>query len=366
MTGSATPARARLERAAMWRAVELAARGAGTAHPNPVVGCVVLSASGETVGEGWHERPGGPHAEVAALRAAGDRARGGTAVVTLEPCAHQGRTGPCTVALLDAGVRRVVAALRDPYTPAAGGLEVLAAAGVEVELGLLADEAERGNEEWLTAVRRGRPWVVWKYAASLDGRVAAADGSSRWITCPEARADAHRLRAEADAVVVGVGTVLADDPALTVRGPDGTPAARQPLRVVADSAGRTPPHARVHDDAAETLVVTAGDVPPAGDGHGVDPGGLLDLLAKRDVRHVLLEGGPTLAASFLEAGLIDRVVGYVAPAVLGGGGLPAVAGAGAATIGAALRFDLEGVERIGSDLRITARPRRDRTTGGRG
>ena len=206
------------ETSALRRAVALSARALGTTSPNPPVGAVVLDAAGELAGEGWTAPPGGPHAEVGALEQAGERARGGTVVVTLEPCAHTGRTGPCTTALLDAGVARVVVACTDPTALAGGGAEVLRAAGVDVETGVLADEVALGPlEAWLTSRRTGRPFVTWKYAATLDGRSAAADGTSRWVTSEGSRADVHRLRAEADAVVAGVGTVLADDPLLDAR-----------------------------------------------------------------------------------------------------------------------------------------------------
>ncbi|MDP9433545.1 MAG: bifunctional diaminohydroxyphosphoribosylaminopyrimidine deaminase/5-amino-6-(5-phosphoribosylamino)uracil reductase RibD [Actinomycetota bacterium] len=337
----------------MARAIDLARLGLGRTSPNPIVGAVILDADGAVAGEGFHAGPGGPHAEVEALWRAGERARRGTAVVTLEPCAHTGRTPPCTEALLTAGVTRVVYAVADPNPVAAGGGEALRAAGVHVRAGLLAAEAGRANEAWLHAVRTGRPFVIWKYAAGLDGRVAAVDGSSRWITGEAARADVHRLRAECDAVLVGSGTVLADDPQLTVRTPDG-PASRQPLRVVLDSAGRTPAGARVRDGAAPTVILTAADV-PAGDG-GLDLSAVLRLLHDRGVRSVLLEGGPTLAGSFLQEDLIDRVEGYVAPLLIGGGGLPALAGGGAATIADACRLRLDAVERFGDDVRLTARP----------
>jgi len=342
------------EVAAMRRAVALAARGAATASPNPVVGCVILAPDGSTLGEGWHERPGGPHAEVAALRAAGATARGATAVVTLEPCRHTGRTGPCTQALLEAGIARVVYAVADPSSVAGGGAAQLRDAGIDVEGGLLADEAEAGNARWLTAARRGRPEIVWKYAATLDGRVAAADRSSRWITSPEARADVHALRADADAVVAGVGTVLADDPQLTVRAPDGTPAVRQPLRVVVDSSGRTPSTSRVLDRAAPTWVATAAEVGSGPDGR-VDLSVLTTALYARGVLRALVEGGPTLAGGLLAAGLVDRVVGYLAPALLGAG--PAALGeAGVSTIADAYRLELVDVRRVGPDLRIEAVP----------
>lgn len=210
---------------AMRRALALSALGLGGTSPNPVVGCVILDAHGSVVGEGFHERAGGPHAEVHALRAAGDKARGGTALVTLEPCNHTGRTGPCAQALIEAGIARVVYAVADPNPTATGGAQTLGAAGIDVAGGLLEDEARAGNIAWLTSLKTGRPYVTWKYAATLDGRIAAADRTSRWISSAESRADVHRLRAEADAVVVGSGTMRADDPHLAVRGIEGGAAA---------------------------------------------------------------------------------------------------------------------------------------------
>lgn len=332
------------EREAMSRAVALAARGLGRTSPNPVVGCVVLDVRGEAVGEGFHVRAdGGAHAEVRALAAAGDSARGGTAVVTLEPCAHTGRTGPCCDALIAAGVARVVYAVSDPTEPASGGAGQLRAAGVEVESGLLADEAGRGNEAWLLAVRLGRPHVHWKWAATLDGRSAAADGTSRWITGPPARAEVHALRDQVDAVLVGTGTALADDPSLDVR---PAPAdGRQPLAVV---VGRRalPSGSRL----AGRVVALATR----------DPREALAALYERGVRSVLLEGGPTLAGAFLRAGAVDRVTAYVAPALLGAGPA-ALADAGIGSITDALRLDLESVERVGDDVRIRATiPRKER------
>ncbi|MEU0403812.1 bifunctional diaminohydroxyphosphoribosylaminopyrimidine deaminase/5-amino-6-(5-phosphoribosylamino)uracil reductase RibD [Streptomyces sp. NPDC006197] len=344
---------------AMRRAVELAARALGATSPNPVVGCVVTDASGHQVGEGFHQGAGGPHAEVHALRAAGVLARGGTAYVTLEPCDHTGRTGPCTQALIEAGISRVVYAVGDPNPQAAGGADTLRAAGVEVEQGLLEDEAEAGNIAWLTSVRRGRPFVRWKYAATLDGRIAAADGTSRWISSAESRADVHRLRAEADAVVVGSGTARTDDPHLAVRGIEG---AVQPLRVVVDTeASAVKPGARVLDEAGPTLIAIAEDaettltdvvrLPRAERGLAVPA--LLDALHARGVRSVLLEGGPTLAGAFIAAGAVDQVVGYLAPVLLGAGPT-ALADAGISTLTEALRLDITETARIGSDLRITA------------
>jgi diaminohydroxyphosphoribosylaminopyrimidine deaminase/5-amino-6-(5-phosphoribosylamino)uracil reductase len=335
---------------AMRRAIALGALGLGRTSPNPSVGAVILDADGRVAGDGRTTPAGGPHAEVVALEAAGDRARGGTAVVTLEPCNHTGRTGPCSLALIAAGVARVVVAVRDPNPQAAGGLDVLRAAGVAVETGRLEAEARHGLRFWLTAIGRGRPYVIWKYAATLDGRSAAADGTSQWITSPEARADVHALRGTVDAIIAGVGTVLADDARLTVRGgPDGD---SRPLRVVVDSAGRTPGTARVHDGAAPTWVATASEVGTAPDGR-VDLTALAAALFRRGVRSALLEGGPTLAGAFLAAGLVDEVVGYIAPKLLGAG--PAALGAaGVATIGEAIAPEITDVTRIGPDLRITA------------
>jgi diaminohydroxyphosphoribosylaminopyrimidine deaminase/5-amino-6-(5-phosphoribosylamino)uracil reductase len=339
----------------MRRAAALGMSVLGTTSPNPPVGAVALDESGAVVGEGATQPPGGPHAEVMALaQAAG---RGHTVVVTLEPCHHTGRTGPCSLALLEAGIRRVVIACPEPTERAAGGAAALRAAGVEVISGILEDEvAEGALGGWLHQQRAGRPFVTWKYAASLDGRSAAPDGSSRWITGEPARADVHRLRAESDAVVVGVGTVLADDPSLTARPDPG----HQPLRVVVDGKGRTPRSAQVLDGAAPTLVVTHGAsygddrtlvLAPSGDGR-VDLRALLTALAERGVVNVLLEGGPTLAGAFVAAELVDRVVGYVAPVLLGAGPA-ALQDAGVGTIAEALRLHLVDVTRIGDDVRLT-------------
>ncbi len=359
----------------MQRAVALAGQGAGTVLPNPVVGCVLLAPGGWTVGEGWHERPGGPHAEVVALEAAGDWARGATAVVTLEPCNHSGRTGPCSEALIAAGVARVIVPVQDPWLPAAGGMDRLRAGGVDVvdlsavygdgtgadlgagtdvafgaEVAAVVAAAEDVNRVWLTATRLGRPFVTWKAGMTIDGRVAAADGTSRWITSAAARADVHRLRAEVDTMMVGVGTVLADNPQLTVRNADGEPVGRQPLRVVLDSTGRTPAGARVLDDAAETWVATVADIGAQGDGR-VKAAVLLEQLYRRGRRHVLLEGGPTVAASFFDAGLVDEVVVYLAPTVLGAG-RPAVDGGSVSTLADAHRAQLREVTRLGPDVRL--------------
>ncbi|MDT5041588.1 MAG: diaminohydroxyphosphoribosylaminopyrimidine deaminase [Actinoplanes sp.] len=341
------------EQEAMGRAVALAARGLGMTSPNPVVGCLILDAVGQVVGEGCHAYAGGPHAEIVALAQAGERAAGGTALVTLEPCNHTGRTGPCSLALVAAGVRRVVIAVDDPTTIAAGGTATLRAAGVEVVTGPGRAEAEAGNVAWLTAVRRGRPYLTWKYAATLDGRSAAADGTSKWITSPPARADVHRLRSTVDAIIAGRGTVLADDPQLTVRDlADGSLAGKQPLRVVVDSAGRTPENARVRDGCAPTWIATVAELGSGPDGR-TDLSALLAGLYARGVRAALLEGGPTLAGAFLAAGLVDKVVGYVAPKLLGAGS-SALVGAGIDTIADAIVLELTDVTQIGPDLRFTA------------
>ncbi|MEU6979962.1 MULTISPECIES: bifunctional diaminohydroxyphosphoribosylaminopyrimidine deaminase/5-amino-6-(5-phosphoribosylamino)uracil reductase RibD [unclassified Streptomyces] len=348
---------------AMRSAIALAARGLGSTSPNPVVGCVITDASGHPVGTGYHQRAGGPHAEIHALREAGVLARGGTAYVTLEPCNHTGRTGPCAQALVEAGISRVAYAVGDPNPQATGGADTLRAAGVEVVQGLLEAEAEAGNIAWLTSVRRGRPFVRWKYAATLDGRTAAADGTSRWISSADSRADVHRLRAESDAVVVGGGTLRTDDPHLAVRGIDDV---TQPLRVALDTRATVPPTARVLDAAAPTLLVVGEDADtrhlpgvellrlPLHDGRiGVHD--LLTHLYARGVRSVLLEGGPTLAGSFVAADAVDQVVGYLAPVLLGAGPA-ALADAGISTLTEALRLDITETERIGSDLRVTAVP----------
>lgn len=354
---------------AMTRAVELAARGLGRTAPNPVVGCVVLDAAGAVVGEGWHSRAPGPHAEVEALAAAGDAARGGTAVVTLEPCRHSGRTGPCTSALLAAGVARVVVAVPDPTETAGGGADLLRRNGVEVVEGVGREAAEHGNRAWLHGVRTGRPWVTWKLATTLDGRTSAADGTSRWITGATARAAVHRLRAERDAVLVGAGTLRADDPHLAVRGLDDV---TQPLRVVLDPRAEIALTARVLDDVAPTLVVVAEDADatrltaagvdvlalPVGE-RGLDLAALLAALHGRGVHSVLLEGGAHLAASAVAADLVDEVVAHIAPALLGAGS-PVLADAGITTITEALRLTTTDVARLGDDVAVTATVRRER------
>ncbi|HEU4945520.1 MAG TPA: bifunctional diaminohydroxyphosphoribosylaminopyrimidine deaminase/5-amino-6-(5-phosphoribosylamino)uracil reductase RibD [Kribbella sp.] len=330
----------------MRRAVELAARGVGTTHPNPVVGCVITDEAGQPVGEGFHAVAGGPHAEIEALRMAGERARGGTAYVTLEPCNHTGRTGPCSDALIAARIGRVVYAVPDPDRQATGGAAKLGRKGVRVEAGLLRDEAEAVNAVWLHSVRAGRPFVTWKFATTLDGRSSAPDRSSRWITGPLARADVHRKRAECDAIAVGTQTVLDDDPELTVRDEHDRPVGRQPLRVVVGDR-EIPSSARVRNDRAETLLLPTHD-----------PAEVLRQLDDHQIRHLWLEGGPTLAAAFLRAQLVDQIVAYVAPALLGSGHA-AVGDLGAESIADLRRFTLADVTRLGEDVRLTLTPPTD-------
>jgi diaminohydroxyphosphoribosylaminopyrimidine deaminase/5-amino-6-(5-phosphoribosylamino)uracil reductase len=355
------------EIAAMRRALALSLQQLGTTNPNPCVGAVVLDRTGAVAGEGFTQPIGGDHAEIGALRMAGDAARGGTVVVTLEPCCHVGRSQRCTDAIQQAGVARLVYALADPHSVAAGGAKLLATAGVDVEGGVLTDEAAVVLGPWVTAAGRDRPYLTWKYAATLDGRTAATDGSSRWITGQAARADVHRLRLQADAVIVGVGTVVADDPQLTVR---DVPAPRQPLRVVVDSDARTPVESRVVDGAAPTLIAACDDADPervAGlrayakvellprrAGH-VDLDALLRCLRSHEVFLAFVEGGATLAASFLRRGLVDRLVGYYAPALLGAGAAT-VGDLGITGIDQAVRLRTVEVAQLGDDVRITTVP----------
>lgn len=311
----------------MARALRLAARGRTTTDPNPRVGCVLVKA-GEIVGEGFHERAGEAHAEVHALRQAGDAARGATAYVTLEPCAHHGRTPPCNQALIDAGVARVVVASLDPNPLVANhGLAAIEAAGIEVASGLLAAEAEAFNPGFLKRMRSGLPYVRVKLAMSVDGRTAMASGESQWITGPQARADVHRLRAQSSAVLTGIGTVLADDPSLTVR--DFNEPFRPPVRVVLDPAGQLPAQAKLRDGAAETWVFTSSVGAQALDAQGVQVEvvagdaqtlqleAVLRRLAELEINEVLLEAGATLAAAFVEQGWSDELVIYQAPVLLG-------------------------------------------------
>lgn len=361
----------------MQRALELAEHGLGRVSPNPMVGAVMLDAHGSVAGEGWHEGPGTPHAEVMALAAAGDRARGGTAVITLEPCDHTGRTGPCTEALLAAGVTRVIAAVSDPNPLVNGaGFERLRAAGVDVRVGLAADEARTLNRAFERHVTTGLPFVTLKMASSLDGKSAAADGTSKWITGPEARSDVQRLRAWADAVAIGSGTALSDDPSLTLRDAAYI-GARPPLRILLDSTGRVPPRGHLFDGTAPTLVATTDRTPDtqllAWERAGADvlicdrgPDDRVSLpvlmrdLGKRDIQALLLEGGATIAWGAVAENVVDELVLYLAPKLVGGADAPSVlSGTGFAPITQALQLDLISAEPIGPDLKVVARVHRN-------
>ena len=361
----------------MRRALELAERGWGHSSPNPMVGAVVVDARGRIVAEGWHEGSGTPHAEAMALAVAGQAARDATVYTTLEPCDRFGRTPPCTEALVRARVRAVVVGSTDPNLgPAAPGLAELSAAGIEVTSGVCSDEEARLNKAFRCHVTTGRPWVILKMAGSLDGKAAARDGSSRWITGGSARADVHRLRAWSDAVAVGAGTVIADDPSLTVRDP-AFGAATDPLRVVVDARGRVPRERRCFDDRAPSLVATT-DLAPRSqieawrergadvavldrdETAGVSLAALVDELGKRDVQGLLIEGGPTLAWGAIREGIVDEVVFYLAPMLVGGTAAPTlVDGEGFAPVAEALPLDLVSVERMGDDIRVEAHVHRD-------
>ncbi|WP_297601215.1 bifunctional diaminohydroxyphosphoribosylaminopyrimidine deaminase/5-amino-6-(5-phosphoribosylamino)uracil reductase RibD [Mycobacterium sp.] len=329
--------------AAMRLAIEQSNLVKGTTYPNPPVGAVILDAGGEVVGVGATEPAGGDHAEILALRRAGDLAAGGTVVVTLEPCNHYGKTPPCVNALLNAQVGTVVYAVADPNPEAAGGAARLKEAGVAVRSGVLADEVSGGPlREWLHKQRTGLPHLTWKYASSVDGRSAAADGSSQWISSEAARLDLHRRRAACDAIVVGTGTALADDPALTARLPDGSLAERQPLRVVVGMR-EIPSEARVLNDDSRTMLIRTHDPMEV-------------LKAVSDRTDVLLEGGPTLAGAFLRAGAVNRILAYVAPTLLGGP-VTAVDDVGVPTIARALRWQFDGIDRVGPDVVLSLVPR---------
>lgn len=354
------------DHALMARALRLAERGAYTTRPNPMVGCVIAR-DGAVVGEGWHQRQGGPHAEVFALREAGAAARGATAYVTLEPCAHHGSTPPCADALVEAGVARVVAAMRDPFPQVDGaGFERLRAAGIAIEHGLLEAQARELNRGFLSRVERGRPWLRVKLAMSLDGRTALANGESKWISGEASRRDVQRWRARSGALLTGAGTVLADDPHLTVRLDDGS-AFVPPLRVVLDAGLATLARGHVREGSAPTLYLHAPDAklphglaiehaPAPVHGARFDLDAVLRLLAARGINEVQVEAGATLAGAFLAAGLVDEVLLYVAPVLLGDTARPLFAGLSIAHM--AQRFQLEPVDctPLGDDLRLRLRP----------
>jgi diaminohydroxyphosphoribosylaminopyrimidine deaminase/5-amino-6-(5-phosphoribosylamino)uracil reductase len=372
--GTGSPADRRLELNAMRAALALARRGLGTVWPNPAVGCVILN-DGRVVGRGWTQPGGRPHGETEALRRAGEAARGAVAHVSLEPCCHWGQTPPCVDALITAGVRRVVVALEDPDPRVAGeGLRRLRAAGLEVEVGLCAEEAAELNAGFLSRLRLGRPLVTFKLATSLDGRIAIANGESQWITGPPARERAHALRASHDAIMVGTGTVVADDPQLTCRLPGL--GHRSPVRVVIDRHLRIPPAARIIADAhrVPTWVLTLRSADPGrravflangvtlidvnDDGEEqIDLAAALAVLGERGITRLLVEGGARLAAAFFRARLVDRLVWVHAPLVIGGDGIPAIAGFDLAALADARAFERLSTETIGDDVLTTFRVR---------
>ncbi|MCW6029089.1 bifunctional diaminohydroxyphosphoribosylaminopyrimidine deaminase/5-amino-6-(5-phosphoribosylamino)uracil reductase RibD [Stenotrophomonas sp. SRS1] len=349
----------------MAHALRLAERAAYTARPNPMVGCVIARDE-VVVGEGSHQRTGGAHAEVFALRQAGEQARGATAYVTLEPCAHHGRTPPCALALIDAGVSRVVAAMRDPFPKVdGGGFVLLRDAGIEVAEGLMAAQARELNHGFLSRIERGRPWLRVKLAASLDGRTAMADGSSKWITGAAAREDVQHWRARAGAILTGAATVLADDPMLTVR--LGETDVLPPLRVVLDARLRSLECARVREGGAPTLYVHDAAVSPpdaadaefasvsSHDGR-LDLGAVLALLAERGINEVHTEAGATLAGALLAGGWVDELLLYQAPTLLGEHGLPLLSGLGIHAMDQQRRMRVVDRRQVGEDLRLLLRP----------
>jgi diaminohydroxyphosphoribosylaminopyrimidine deaminase/5-amino-6-(5-phosphoribosylamino)uracil reductase len=354
----------------MGRALELARRGLYTTDPNPRVGCVLVRGE-EVIGEGWHVRAGGPHAEINALRAAGGRAVGATAYVTLEPCCHHGRTPPCTEALIAAGIRRVVAAMEDPNPRVGGaGLKALQDAGIEVRSGVLAAEAERLNPGFAMRMREGRPWVRSKLAMSLDGGTAMASGESRWITGEAARRDVHRWRALSSAIMTGVGTVLADDPSLTVRlGEDESGSSRQPLRVILDTHLRTPPGARLLGMPGETLILNG--VPDRHrearlvrngvsvitlpmNGSRLDLAAVMGYLGRMEINEVHLEAGATLSGALLAAGWVDELLIYLAPHLLGDAARGLFTLPGLERMEQRIELSIDDIRAVGRDWRISA------------
>ena len=350
----------------MARALRLAERAAFTTRPNPMVGCVIAH-GGDVVGEGWHQRKGGPHAEVFALQTAGERAKGATAYVTLEPCAHTGSTGPCADALIAAGVARVVAAMRDPFPQVDGaGFEKLRAAGIVVESGLMEAQARQLNRGFLSRVERGRPWVRIKLGTSLDGRTAMANGESKWITGEASRLDVQAWRARSGAILTGANTVLIDDPSLTVRLGDDTPFV-PPLRVVLDPGLATVARGKVRDASAPTLYLHAPDAKPPRDidvpraavavtAGRFDLHAVLALLAAREINEVQVEAGATLAGAFLAAGLADEVLLYVAPVLLGENARPLFAGLGIDTLAQRAQLKVLDARAMGEDQRLLLQP----------
>ncbi len=354
----------------MARAIELAAEGQGLVEPNPMVGCTIV-AGGETVGEGFHRRFGGSHAEIEALERAGGRARGATVYVSLEPCCHQGKTPPCTAALIRAGVSRVVLAQRDPFPQVAGGgIAELQRAGIAVEVGLLAEEARALNAPYLKRVETGRPWIIAKWAMTLDGHLASPAGDSRWISCERSRELVHRLRGRVDAILIGRGTAAADDPLLTAR----PPGVRTAARIVVDSQASLAPESQLARTAREVpLIVAASAAAPSenrqrlsatgcevllcpGDSRDERLAWLLDELGRREMTNVLVEGGSQLLGSLFDAGQIDEVHVFIALKLIGGATAPApIAGSGLAAMADALELISPRIEQSGNDVYVHGR-----------
>lgn len=355
------------DRRCMSRALELASRGRYSTHPNPRVGCV-LAHEGRIVGEGWHQRAGGPHAEVFALQQAGAAAQGATAYVTLEPCAHHGRTPPCSLALIEADVRRVVVACQDPFHQVDGnGLRMLREAGIEVEVGLMREEAEELNLGFFSSARRGRPWVRLKYGMSLDGRTALANGESKWITGEASRHDVQLWRQASSAILTGSGTVLADDPQLTVRVPFEQ-AVPPVMRVVLDRGSKIPAQARVFDTQAPTILAHRHDSAPSAElADHVERlplqasddekmlWELMEALSERSIHDLFVEAGARLGGALIRAGLVDELLLYVAPRVLGENARPLIAGVSPGSLALAPGFELQECTQIGEDVRLRLR-----------
>ena len=350
----------------MARALRLAERGRYTAHPNPMVGCVLVR-DGDIVGEGWHRAAGEAHAEINALRAAGDSANGATAYVTLEPCSHDGKTPPCAPALIDAGVAQVVIAMQDPFPAVSGsGVAALEQAGIAVRSGLMQAAAEALNAGFLSRVRDGRPFVRLKVGTSLDGAIAMNSGESQWITGPAARADVQRLRARSGAILTGIGTVLADDPALTVRDAGVDTDGRQPVRAVLDTTLRMPLSASMLDMPGATVIYCTDDerqaslasaevVKVAAQGEHVDVAAVLKDLARREINDVLVEAGPTVSGAMLANRLVDELVIYQAPHIMGSETMPMFSTPAWVALEDRLELDIIETRTIGRDIRITAR-----------
>jgi len=356
------------ESAYMARAMRLAARGQYTAQPNPMVGCVLVR-DGDIVGEGWHAIAGEAHAEVNALNEAGDRAAGATAFVTLEPCAHEGKTPPCAPALIEAGIAEVVIAMRDPFPEVGGrGIATLESAGIAVRMGLMSEAATELNKGFLSRVQRGRPYVRLKVGASLDGAIAMSSGESQWITGPEARADVQRLRAQSGAILTGIGTVLADDPTLNIRLEGLDTAGRQPLRAVLDSGLRMPLSAGMLDLPGTTVVYCADDtkrqplidagadvVKVNAEDSVVDAAVVLVDLANREVNDVLVEAGPAVTGNLLSRKLVDELVIYQAPHIMGSETMTMFRTPGWQSLSDRLTVEIADMRRIGKDIRVTVR-----------